>query len=128
MALNFQKECKPRKNGKLLNSIKNVNPKSFPTCQGVLLEQIESACFVAILYKTAGMTYPTKSYTEVDFGYQLAYGNEFLDINWFAGEEIVSEIDKTENEDQRDNETLATIRVVFQIMTNLDILHIDLWK
>ena len=53
------------------------------------------------------MDLPIENYTETEFGWKLADGDEFLDINGFAGEQVLSEIDKTENEDESDNELVG---------------------
>ena len=60
----------------------------------------------AILFKTIGIYYPVENYTETEFGWKLADGNEFLDISEFAGEQVLSELDKIENEDKSDNEII----------------------
>ena len=59
------------------------------------------------IFKTTGMDLPIENYTETEFGWKLADGDEFLDINGFAGEQVLSEIDKTENEDESDNELVG---------------------
>ena len=69
------------KKRKSLDSIKNDDPKSFPPWQRVFVEQTKRTCFVAKLYKTAAMVYQSENYTEIDFAWQLADGNEFLEIN-----------------------------------------------
>ena len=72
LALHFQKECHfSKKKGKPLHSIKNLNPKSFPTCQRVLVKQVKRACFVAILYKTARIADPAKNYTEITLHFSI---------------------------------------------------------
>ena len=52
------------------------------------------------------MYYPVENYTEAEFGWKLVDGNEFLDISEFAGEQVLSELDKIENEDKSDNEII----------------------
>lgn len=49
------------------------------------------------------MYYPVENYIEAEFGWKLVDGNEFLDISEFAGEQVLSELDKIENEDKSDN-------------------------
>ena len=68
----LQVNGKPKKSEKPLDSIKSVDPKSFPPCRRVLIEQIKRAWFVAKLYKMATQAYPAEAFAEIDYGWKLS--------------------------------------------------------
>lgn len=51
--------------------IKNIDPKIFPPCRRVLLEQIKKAWNISRLYKTETTAYPAQQLAEIDYGWKL---------------------------------------------------------
>ena len=60
LELVFEAKCKPKQKGQPLDCIKNIDPKFFPPCRRVLLEQIKRAWYITRLYKTATTAYPAE--------------------------------------------------------------------
>ena len=68
LALHFEAKCKPKKSGKPLDSIRNIDRKRFSPCQRGQLQQIKSAWFIANLYKTATSAYSAGDCDAINFG------------------------------------------------------------
>ena len=102
----FGAKCKPKQKGQPLDSIKNIDPKTFPPCRRVLLEQIKRAWYISRLYKTATTAYPAEQQAEIDYGWKLSDDNEFLDIKWFEGKQVPAAIENIEELENSDEEVI----------------------
>ena len=89
----FEAKSKPKSNLKPLDSIKSIDPTTFPPCRNVLSLHIKRAWYIARLYKTAFFAFPSNEYTPIDFGWQLSACNDYLEMDWFHGEQVPSEIE-----------------------------------
>ena len=99
----FEAKCKPKQKGQPVDSIKNIDTKTFPPCCRVLLEQIKRAWYISRLHKTARTAYPAEQLAEINYGWKLSDDTEFLDIKWFEGEQVpaaITNIEELENSDE----------------------------
>ena len=106
LPLVFEAKCKPKQKGQSLDSIKNIDPKTFPPCHRVLLEQRKRAWYISRLYKTATTAYPAEQLAEIDYEWKLSDDNEFLDIKWFEGEQVTTAIKNIEELENSDEEVI----------------------
>ena len=100
----FEDKTKPRANQRPLECIKSVDPIKFPPCKKVVEQQIRRAWYVSKLYKTATEAYPVNEFTPIDFGWKLSECGDYLEMNWFEGEQIPSEVESTNSTDQDTDE------------------------
>ena len=89
----YQEKAKPKAKKGPLDSVKSVDPIRFPPCQKVLEQQIKRVWFVSRLHQTATEAYLVNEYTPIDFGWKLSECGEYLQINWFDGAQVSSEIE-----------------------------------
>ena len=106
LALVFEAKCKPKQKGQPLDCIKNIDPKTFPPCRRVLLEQIKRAWYIIRLYKTATTAYPAQQLAEIDYGWKLSDDHEFLDIKWFEGEQVPAAVENIVELEESDEEVI----------------------
>ena len=99
--LHFKNKCKPKEESKPLDSIKNVDPCSFPPCKKVLMEQIKRSWFVSRLYKYATEAAPLADYTLLDFGYILV--DNRVQVKWFEGDQVPSDVEDDATLDESDD-------------------------
>ena len=68
LPLVFQAKCKPKQKRQPLHSVKNIDPKTFPSSRRVLLEQIKRAWYISRLYKATTTVYPAEQLAEIHYG------------------------------------------------------------
>ena len=71
-----------------------IKPPTFPECRDVLIQQIKRSWFIAKLYKSASLPYPTEDLTPIDFGWIL--DGKFLAIKWFEGLQVPQELENVD--------------------------------
>ena len=107
--IHFKSKCKPKETAKPLDSLKNVDPSSFPPCKAVLLQQIRRAWFTARLYKNASSADPSADFSVLDYGFELIDG--YIHVRFFEGPQVPSELDEDDdyqvNQDEGDEEGLG---------------------
>ena len=89
----FEAKSKPKGTKRPLDGIKSIDPSTFPPCKKVLEQQIKRAWYIAKLYKTATHQYPCEEYTPIDYGWKLSSYKEYLEIDWFYGDQVPQEIE-----------------------------------
>ena len=94
----FEAKCKPKQKGQPLDSIKNIDPKTFTPCRRVPLEQIKRAWYIS--------RYPSEQLAEIEYGWKLSEDNEFLDFEWFEGEQVPVAIKNIKELEESDEEVI----------------------
>ena len=89
----FEAKSKPQNSLKPLDTIKSIDPTSFPPCRKVLDLHMKRAWYIARLYKTAITAYTCYEYTPIDFGWRLSVCRNFLEIDWFHGDQLPCEVE-----------------------------------
>ena len=89
----FEKRSKPKSAERSLDCIKSLNPNKFLPCRAVLKPHIKRAWFTTKIYKTAYMAYPVSDYTPIDYGWEFWNCGNYLEINWFEGDQVPPEIE-----------------------------------
>ena len=89
----FEAKSKPKNSLKPLGSIKPIDLTSFPPCRKVLDLHMKRAWYIARLYKTAITANPCYEYTPIDFGWRLSVCRNFLEIDWFHGDQVPCEVE-----------------------------------
>ena len=79
-----------------------IKPPTFPECRDVLIQQIKRSWFIAKLYKSASLPYPTEDLTPIDFGWIL--DGKFLAIKWFEGLQVPQELQNVDYLSESDAE------------------------
>ena len=107
--IHFKSKCKPKETAKPLDSLKNVDPSSFPPCKAVLLQQIRRAWYTARLYKNASSEDSSTDFSVLDYGFELIDG--YIHVRFFEGPQVPSEMDEDDdyrvNQDEGDDEGLG---------------------
>ena len=92
----FEERSKPKSTERSFECIKSLDPNKFAPCRAVLKQHIKMAWFITKLYKTAYMAYPVSDYTPIDYGWKLSKCGNYLEINWFEGNQVPLEIESLE--------------------------------
>ena len=100
----FEERSKPKSVERPLYYIKSLDPNKFLTCRAVPQQHIKMEWFITKLYKTAYMTCPVSDCTPVDYGWELPKCGNYLEINWFEGDQVPPEIESREETNIRNEE------------------------
>ena len=93
----FEERLKPKSAEGPLDYIKSLDPNKFPPCRAVPKQHIKKAWLITKLYKTAYMAYPVSDYTLlIDYGWKLSKCGNYLEINWFEGNQVPQKIESLE--------------------------------
>ena len=100
----FKERSKPKSAELPLDCIKSLDLNKFPPCRAVLKQHIKRAWFITKLYKTAYMAYPVSDYTPIGYGWELSKCGNYLEINWFGGDQVFPKIESLEETNISDKE------------------------
>ena len=89
----FEAKSKPNGAKRPLDGIKCIDPSTFPPCKKVLEQQIKRAWYIAKLYRTSTQQYPCEEHTPIDYGWKLSRCKEYLEIDWFHGDQVPQKIE-----------------------------------
>ena len=92
----FEERSKLKSTERPVECIKSLDPNKFAPCRAILKQRIKMAWFITKLYKTAYMAYPVSDYTPIDYGWKLSKCGNYLEINWFEGNQVPVEIESLE--------------------------------
>ena len=87
----FEGRSKPTSTERTLDFIKSLDPNKFSPCRGVPKQHIKRPWLITKLYKAAYIAYPVSGYTPIGYGWKLSKCGNYIEINWFEGDQISNE-------------------------------------
>ena len=110
--------------------IKNIDPKIFPPCRRVLLEQIKKAWNISRLYKTETTAYPAQQLEEIDYGWKLDDNHSWtlIGLKGSKFQQILKTLKNWKNQMKKWSMTAAVINPIMNSIMLLCLLKVYLSK